>query len=165
MNGLAPQTECHGTFDTLSWSLVPTAKAWLSSSNILQRMSWMAQFLLLQLQQLYQRSTNQGWLSSEQETGTGWLAGWSKSVSDEGSIHCPDLSPLVQCTAVPLDCWHCPNPLIIFCHHRMLHLLHEGFIQRVHFYFYANFWFNAMVIGILVFSLPNKWQPFCWAKQ
>ena len=63
-----------------SWTMTFT-------SNI-QRMSWLA--LFLQLQQLYRGSTNWGWLSSGQETGTdkGWM----------NIVRTPDLSSLVGAT-------------------------------------------------------------------
>ena len=85
---------------------------------------------------IIQRSTNQGWLSSVQETGTGAPNPCLMKVQ-----FCPALSPLVQrhwIVDIVQMISHCQDPLII-CHHRMLHLLHRGSNSESTFYLWLQF--------------------------
>ena len=102
-------------------------------------------------------STNQGWLSSAQETGTACLVGrCSKSVPDEGSI-------LLGIVRICRHCWSsatglltlpfCQDPLII-CHHRMLHLLHAESTLWLLSQFLVQ-WNGKRYIGLVSSSSPK----------
>ena len=99
-------------------------------------------------------STNQGWLSSVQETGTACLPGWLVGVPNLCLMKvqfCSALSGFVATGLLTLP--FCQDPLII-CHHRMLHLLHA----ESTFWLLSQFlvqWNGKRYIGLVSSSSPK----------